>query len=910
MATTTKLFTFDSSTEGFSFTSSAFSTGIRQTSDGNPTLGCLQAALASSSSNNTESNYWQWSGSWQDLGVPAGAVVTAVRLNSTRTRASTVNGPFGGSITFGPYELRDGSDVLQVTLWGGRGPATTNEASWSITGAQADQAVPGDLQAASSTIRLRLNNTLSKDYVGGTTTLREDNLELVITHSSGTVTTNLGHSVGGWLQQTDVARAATTSEVLRATTSKQATSDSQLTGATQRTHTITAGLNLPGVRSHGAGALPRRTATAGHGGGTYARYVPVQRQLASGYLKSGDLATTIQASFPFVAGQQGFFAAGGTNTQMGWSPIDGSPAGSLRTWISSGVTVPSETTYWEWSGTWESLGAPAGSLVTSLRLESALVKVTSLVPAGSSVTNGPYTVHNSAGDQQAVLWAGRRVGGLGADTTTADVDWVTVGQQGDWQVPPEMQASGTQLRLRLGHTINVGVVAENPQTVTPVDLSAGDDQITYSVTYQSAPVAAALAHTAGAAFRKGLGVSHVASGYALSGLTYRSHTAQPYVVWTGSTTGIVGTTVGIYWHTAGDACAGDGTVGEDLRLVWEVDADGAGCDDPCHDCGKFLVCAETQLKWGVGLTVGRDLSLLWHQLEAVGPATVLQWDTLVPVANTNVLRWSTWENVQLDAGLVWDTAAATHTIDLDVVWGVHEVVGANLDVVWDVHEVVGQDSDLVWDAYEVVGQDSDLAWDDLGLAGTDLDLFWETFETVGCELTAAWDTLTTLYATMQTVWDVRGMPGTALQFRFDTLQLAGRDAEIFWHQRGPVGTQLGLVWHVTRSVTAATSLSWVVRVETAYTERAAGLLAAAHQNLAGLRLRRGAAGGGHNAHRYLEHHGAAILEPLEFEPDPATYRGHYYYNSRENRLYQKVITSHRPEQGIVVAHWKGVSQFR
>ena len=38
---------------------------------------------------------------------------------------------------------------------------------------------------------------------------------------------------------------------------------------------------------------------------------------------------------------------------------------------------------------------------------------------------------------------------------------------------------------------------------------------------------------------------------------------------------------------------------------------------------------------------------------------------------------------------------------------------------------------------------------------------------------------------------------------------------------------------------------------------------------------------------FLEKHGARIVEPTAFEPDPNTHRSDYYYNAIENALYRK-----------------------
>lgn len=69
--------------------------------------------------------------------------------------------------------------------------------------------------------------------------------------------------------------------------------------------------------------------------------------------------------------------------------------------------------------------------------------------------------------------------------------------------------------------------------------------------------------------------------------------------------------------------------------------------------------------------------------------------------------------------------------------------------------------------------------------------------------------------------------------------------------------------------------------------------------------RRGRQTVGYNPIWFLELHGATIIEPTAFEPDPATYRGTHYYNAITNTLYKKIVT--RKEPGIVVAHWQKVS---
>lgn len=71
------------------------------------------------------------------------------------------------------------------------------------------------------------------------------------------------------------------------------------------------------------------------------------------------------------------------------------------------------------------------------------------------------------------------------------------------------------------------------------------------------------------------------------------------------------------------------------------------------------------------------------------------------------------------------------------------------------------------------------------------------------------------------------------------------------------------------------------------------------------RLGRRAVGG--NPHQFLEFFaGAKLVTLTAFEPDPATHRDDYYYNTITNRLYKKVVTAVL-DNGVIRAHWQAVS---
>ncbi len=75
--------------------------------------------------------------------------------------------------------------------------------------------------------------------------------------------------------------------------------------------------------------------------------------------------------------------------------------------------------------------------------------------------------------------------------------------------------------------------------------------------------------------------------------------------------------------------------------------------------------------------------------------------------------------------------------------------------------------------------------------------------------------------------------------------------------------------------------------------------------LADLAERRGRPSPGYNPVWFVELWGGTVVEATAFEPDPATHRHDYYYNTETNTLYKKVVTRH--EKGITVAHWQKTS---
>jgi len=189
-ATTTKTFSFASTAENFVGNSGGKATLTYDSETGNP-AGSLKTD--SSGRNNNDISNWTWTGTWEDLGVPAGAIVTQIRVNAGYTRVTAWN--IVDSVTIGPYKLKDNLDVDQATLWAGRSPTGT-EGSWIAISAQSDQTVPAAVQASNSTIKLYLERSINLgNNPSAQVTLFDDEVSFVITYTAIAVSLTTDGSV-------------------------------------------------------------------------------------------------------------------------------------------------------------------------------------------------------------------------------------------------------------------------------------------------------------------------------------------------------------------------------------------------------------------------------------------------------------------------------------------------------------------------------------------------------------------------------------------------------------------------------------------------------------------------------------------------------------------------------------------
>lgn len=233
MATVTKAFHFATSTEGWVATPGHAqvnmawfpphksrgtynlhnSHGIHQT---NPLLsvmgGCLRTtARAGASSAN---NYWEWTGTWESLGVPVGATVTGITADylyrvdlkghsQTNHSDAVYNTSKIDTLRSGGFELRDsGGSLLNILVSSSQPPGRSSGGAKAYpVGSQSDlvalrpvswenatgvlETVAAPNQASGTTIKLRLKSLTPGLFVATKNWIRlkQDYVNLVITYT-------------------------------------------------------------------------------------------------------------------------------------------------------------------------------------------------------------------------------------------------------------------------------------------------------------------------------------------------------------------------------------------------------------------------------------------------------------------------------------------------------------------------------------------------------------------------------------------------------------------------------------------------------------------------------------------------------------------------------------------------------
>ena len=171
---TTKDFTFATTAEGWTYTIGGDETGVydgtEQALDGN-VFG----------RNKLGTGYWEWTGTWEDLGVPSGNDATAVTMDFDW---SCYIANVSDGYTTGASELRnsDGTVLIGTFSSGAGGSGTTAYATQSGS----EVSVGATYQSSGTTIKLRIGLTVDNaNDASAETGVYYDDVSLSITNEAG-----------------------------------------------------------------------------------------------------------------------------------------------------------------------------------------------------------------------------------------------------------------------------------------------------------------------------------------------------------------------------------------------------------------------------------------------------------------------------------------------------------------------------------------------------------------------------------------------------------------------------------------------------------------------------------------------------------------------------------------------------
>lgn len=177
MATLTKQFSFNTDNEGWTATSSNLtlvrSTDEDSTNDTNSGNGVLQSTESGRRASGT--GYWSWTGTFEDLGVPSGAVVTGINVHyDYRCSTYTV-----GAASYSGLMGRYSSGALAKTY------STTRSFSSTTSWAQVSGTEETGLGFTSNqSTEFRLNMALNTGNNGSATVvLRQDWIQIIVTYT-------------------------------------------------------------------------------------------------------------------------------------------------------------------------------------------------------------------------------------------------------------------------------------------------------------------------------------------------------------------------------------------------------------------------------------------------------------------------------------------------------------------------------------------------------------------------------------------------------------------------------------------------------------------------------------------------------------------------------------------------------
>ena len=181
MATVTKTFTFGSNAEGWAVSGGTADTTLGWASTGGNTGGCLSSRLFGR--NKSADPHWYYAGTWEDMGVPAGATVTHIRLIGFDWRCSEWN--VGNTTTQVRLSyLYDSAGTTLINELSTNAPTVSGTTSYATISGTV-QAVGSAYQASNTSVQLWWDIYLrTANNASAAVTLLMDNFSIEITYTT------------------------------------------------------------------------------------------------------------------------------------------------------------------------------------------------------------------------------------------------------------------------------------------------------------------------------------------------------------------------------------------------------------------------------------------------------------------------------------------------------------------------------------------------------------------------------------------------------------------------------------------------------------------------------------------------------------------------------------------------------
>ena len=195
MAQELKVFSFAITTEGWAFTTIANATGLYVGGSGNP-AGSLQIGNLGRNKID-QSSYWEWTGTFEDLGVPSGSTISGYSSSALYHSCTVFN--VVDVLTSGAFTINDG--VLRTLVAGSSLSATTTFATATQAGSVAGLSLPSTTPI---TLRIMSDSVLANNAAAETTVLL-DNVTIGVDYTAvaggfkPAWATNVSKLIGGGL---------------------------------------------------------------------------------------------------------------------------------------------------------------------------------------------------------------------------------------------------------------------------------------------------------------------------------------------------------------------------------------------------------------------------------------------------------------------------------------------------------------------------------------------------------------------------------------------------------------------------------------------------------------------------------------------------------------------------------------